>query len=214
MEVATKTIRAWESSNDHAAGLDLILNHAVDSNHIADVNIARETPANAAAHGSDVDIAATCYLFVDNFIAGKHALGAAAAQELLVDVFATAEVTEEAATIPDYAIDVAVQQRKDDTAVAAAQMDTIVVGVASQDFDDTTEAAQLDASFNAAATRERGEVTATAIDSPSVVNNTVNKDENKHHAVVAMGKNCATTNCGNGLYATAVRTTIPATKTV
>ncbi|KAL3520113.1 hypothetical protein ACH5RR_018262 [Cinchona calisaya] len=206
-EVATKTVIARESSNDHVAGLKLIINTVIDSYHIANVNVARETPANAAAHGSDVDVAATCYLSVNNFIVGKHALGAAAAQEI------PGEVTKEAAAIPDCVVDVAAQQRKDDIA-SAAQMDAIVGGVASQDFDDTTEVAQLDASINAAATRERVEVIAAAIDSPSVVNTTVNKDENQHHAAIAMGKNSAIIHCRDGLYATAVRTTIPAKKTV
>ncbi|KAL3506324.1 hypothetical protein ACH5RR_031706 [Cinchona calisaya] len=58
MEVATKTVIAREFSNNHAAGLELVNDATATSNRAIDVDVSREIPVNAAAHGFDVDAAA------------------------------------------------------------------------------------------------------------------------------------------------------------
>ncbi|KAL3503095.1 hypothetical protein ACH5RR_037544 [Cinchona calisaya] len=80
-------------------------------------------------------------------------------------------------------------------ASAAALKCDLVGGVAAQDLVVTTVAAQLDASFKDTVARGGAEVTATAGESPSAVDTTIDKDERPHHAAIAMGKNSAATAC-------------------
>ncbi|KAL3513479.1 hypothetical protein ACH5RR_026196 [Cinchona calisaya] len=61
----------------------------------------------AAALDLKIDVATTCDPSVGNFTARKHTLGAAATQEILVDVSATDEVTVDDAATPKCVVDVA-----------------------------------------------------------------------------------------------------------
>ncbi|KAL3529330.1 hypothetical protein ACH5RR_008652 [Cinchona calisaya] len=99
-----------------------------------------------AAQGFDIDVAATCYPSVGNFIARKHALSAAVAQKILVDVSAIDEVTVDASATPDCAIDVVAQQRKRDATPAvgeavvdvAAAKEFAIVDATTREIDDGT----------------------------------------------------------------------------